>query len=74
MQQATNILVESQDLRYVLVSFLFNSTTTDTEGRDRVVGVATRYRLEGPRSNPSEDEIFRTRQASHIKVIGSFQG
>jgi hypothetical protein len=29
-------------------------------GRDSSVGIATRYRLDGPGSNPGEGEIFRT--------------
>jgi hypothetical protein len=48
MQQATNILVEAQDLYYILVSFLFNSMTTNSEGWDRVVGIGIRYGLDGP--------------------------
>jgi hypothetical protein len=30
-------------------------------GRDSVVGTVTRYGLDGPGSNPGEDDIFRTR-------------
>jgi hypothetical protein len=30
-------------------------------GRDSSVGIATRYGLDCPGSNPCEDEIFRTR-------------
>jgi hypothetical protein len=41
MQEATNNLVEAQDLCYVLVSFLFNSMTTKSEGWNTVVGIAT---------------------------------
>jgi hypothetical protein len=48
MRQAKNILVEAQDLWYILVSFLFNSMKTDSAGLDRVVGIATRYGLDGP--------------------------
>jgi hypothetical protein len=31
------------------------------KGRDRSVGIAARYGLDGPRSNPGGGEIFRTR-------------
>jgi hypothetical protein len=31
------------------------------KGRDSLVGMATCYGLDGPRSNPGEGEIFRTR-------------
>ena len=31
------------------------------EGRDSSVGIATRYGLDGPGSNPGGGEIFRTR-------------
>jgi hypothetical protein len=48
IQQGTNILVEAQDLCYILVFFLFNSMTADSEGCDTVVGIATRYKLDGP--------------------------
>ena len=30
-------------------------------GRDSSVGIATRYRLDGPGSNPGGGEVFRTR-------------
>jgi len=74
MQQATNILAEAQDLCYVLVSFSFTSMTSNTEGRSIIVCIATRYGLEGPRSNPSEGENFRTCQASHTMGTGFSRG
>jgi hypothetical protein len=50
-------------------------------GRDSVVGIATRYWLDGPGSKPGGDEIFPTRpdwpwahSASYTMGTGSFPG
>jgi hypothetical protein len=48
IQQGTNILVETQNLCYVLVSFLFNSMIADSKGWDTIASIATRYELDGP--------------------------
>jgi len=39
-------------------------------GRDSAVGIATRYGLDGPGSNPVEGEIFSTHLARSLVFIG----
>ena len=64
LQQSYNVIIHAKHPHIKIIvfntTFIYNKHSNEMVGRESSVGIATRYGLEGPGSNPGGGEIFQT--------------